>query len=212
MPDPAAEELIADLRRRGVAGERVLSALAAVDRARFVPSELRSRAWRDLALPIGAGQTISQPTIVALMTEALALTGDETVLEIGTGSGYQAAVLSQLCRRVVTVERLPELAEPARRVLGELGITNVAYRAGDGTLGAPGDGPFAGIVVTAAAPDVPPALLDQLAEGGRLAIPVGGRFSQELVRVTRTAGGTERDVLCGCRFVPLIGEQGWPEA
>ena len=143
------------------------------------------------------------------MTAALELTGGETVLEIGTGSGYQTALLARLCERVVTVERLPELAEPAQRVLGELGIENVTFRTGDGTLGAPGDGPFDAIIVTAGAPEVPPALLEQLADGGRLVIPVGPRFSQELLRVRKTADGTGREALLGCRFVPLIGEQGW---
>ena len=205
-----ADELVASLRRRGAASDRVLAAVAAVDRSRFLPPGQRSAAWLDAARPIAGGQTISQPTIVAMMTDALDLTGGETVLEVGTGSGYQAAILSRLCRRVVTVERLPELADPARKLLGELGCDNVEFRAGDGTLGAPGDGPFDGIVVTAAAPGVPPALLDQLADGGRLVIPVGDRFSQDLLRVRKTAGGEEREVLCGCRFVPLVGEQGWP--
>ena len=210
--DPAAA-LVDSLRRQGVASDRTLAAVAAVDRARFLPASQRPTAWHDAARPIAGGQTISQPTIVALMTDALELTGGETVLEIGTGSGYQAAILSRLCRRVVTVERLPELARPARELLGELGCDNVEFRTGDGTLGSADDGPFDAIVVTAAAPDVPPALLDQLAAGGRLVLPVGGGDSQNLVRVRKASGGVGREVrevLCGCRFVPLIGERGWP--
>ncbi|MFH5802513.1 protein-L-isoaspartate(D-aspartate) O-methyltransferase [Alienimonas sp. DA493] len=213
-PEPATPEAAAfaeTLRGRGITDERVIAAVAAVDRARLMPPEQRSTAWVDAARPIGEGQTISQPSLVAMMTEALELTGDETVLEIGTGSGYQAAILAHLCQRVVTVERLAELAEPARKALGELGIDNVTFRTGDGTLGAPEDGPYDAIVVTAAAPDVPPALVEQLAEGGRLVIPVGDRFTQDLLRVRKTAEGTDRTVLCGCRFVPLIGQQGWDE-
>ena len=206
-----AERFADSLRGRGITDERVIAAFAAVDRARLMPAEQRATAWVDAAHPIGAGQTISQPSLVAAMTEALELTGDETVLEIGTGSGYQTAILARLCARVVTVERLPELADPARETLAELGFDNVSFRTGDGTLGAPEDGPYDGILVTAAAPRVPPALLGQLAGGGRLVIPVGGRFSQELLRLRRTADGAERESLLACRFVPLIGEQGWPE-
>ena len=207
-----APEFAESLRRRGIADDRTLAAVAAVDRAAFMPPELRETAWLDAARPIAGGQTISQPSLVAAMTAALELTGNETVLEIGTGSGYQTAILAKLCDRVVTVERLPELAEPARDVLIELGIENVKFRTGDGTLGAPGDGPFDAIIVTAAAPEVPPALLEQLADGGRMVIPVGPRFSQELLRVRKTAGRVERETLLGCRFVPLIGEQGWEDS
>ncbi|NNJ26131.1 protein-L-isoaspartate(D-aspartate) O-methyltransferase [Alienimonas chondri] len=210
MPDPHPAAAFAEsLRGRGIADERVIAAVAAVDRARFMPPGQRSAAWIDAARPIGSGQTISQPSLVARMTGALELTGDETVLEIGTGSGYQAAILARLCARVVTVERLPELADPARETLGELGVENVTFRTGDGTLGAPEEAPFDAIVVTAAAPDVPPALRDQLADGGRLVIPVGDRFTQELIRVRKTGKEFDRETLCGCRFVPLIGEQGW---
>ncbi len=205
-----AANLVEALRHRGIADERVLNAIAAVDRAAFVPSAWRDRAWEDIALPIGSGQTISQPYIVALMTEALALWGDETVLEIGTGSGYQTAILSRLCRRLVTVERLPELADDAKRVLDSLGCDNIVYRVGDGTLGSPDDGPYDGIVVTAAAPDVPRALHEQLADDGRLVLPVGSEDEQSLILVEKTPLGSTRHTLCGCRFVKLIGEQGWP--
>ena len=204
-----AASLVEALRKRGIADERVLSAIGSVDRERFVPPEYRTHAWDDSALPIGGGQTISQPYIVALMTEALCLCGDETVLEVGTGSGYQAAVLSRVCRRLVTIERLPELAEAAKRILDELGCDNITYRVGDGTLGAPEDAPFHGILVTAGAPEIPPALYAQLADGGRLIIPVGAEEDQVLEVIEKTPQGPARRTLCGCRFVRLIGEQGW---
>ena len=205
-----AAEFAETLRRRGIGDDRTRAAVAAVERAAFLPPESRATAYLDAARPIAAGQTISQPSLVALMTAALELTGGETVLEIGTGSGYQAAILAELCDRVVTVERLPELAEPAKRALAGLGYANIEFRTGDGTLGSPADGPFDAVIVTAAAPDVPPALIEQLAEGGRLVIPVGDRFSQDLLRLRKTGGTSERETLCGCRFVPLIGERGWP--
>ncbi|MBA3314006.1 MAG: protein-L-isoaspartate(D-aspartate) O-methyltransferase [Planctomycetota bacterium] len=206
-----SNDLVEALRRRGIADERVLSVIASVDRSRFVPSASAEYAWDDVALPIAGGQTISQPYIVALMSEALDLRGDETVLEIGTGSGYQAAVLCRLCEHVVTIERLPELQDDAKRVLSEIGCNNIGYRAGDGTLGSPADAPFDGILVTAGAPDVPPALYEQLKEEGRLVIPVGPIEQQELVVLEKTPAGPKRRSLCGCRFVKLIGEQGWRE-
>ncbi len=209
MSDPQA--LVQTLRRRGIADERVLNAIASVDRSRFVPAEYQQYAWDDNALPIAGGQTISQPYIVALMSEALELRGDETVLEIGTGSGYQAAVLCHLCRHVVSIERLPELQEDAKRVLAGIGCDNIVFRTGDGTLGASEEGPFDGIIVTAGAPEVPPALYEQLKEEGRLVIPVGPLEQQELVVVQKTSAGAKKRSLCGCRFVKLIGEQGWRE-
>ncbi|MFQ5535951.1 MAG: protein-L-isoaspartate(D-aspartate) O-methyltransferase [Gemmatimonadota bacterium] len=200
------------IRRRGIDDPRLLEALLRVPRERFVPPSARAYAYTDHALSIGNGQTISQPYMVAAMTDALELEGDERVLEIGTGSGYQAAVLAQLARDVYTVERIPELAEHAADLLEELGIRNVHIRVGDGTLGWPEEAPFQGIIVTAAAPDVPPSLLEQLdAEGGRLVAPVGRRSLQELLRIRRDGGLMERETLMGCRFVPLIGEEGWPE-
>ncbi len=162
-------------------------------------------------LPIGAGQTISQPLIVGLMTQALALRGSERVLEIGTGSGYQAAVLSRLAAHVVSVERLAPLAERARRILARLGYHNVEVHVGNGSLGWPQGAPYDAIIVTAGAPHVPPALLGQLADGGRLVIPVGSRTMQDLLLVTRAGATTHTQNLGPVRFVPLIGEQGWPD-
>jgi protein-L-isoaspartate(D-aspartate) O-methyltransferase len=166
-------------------------------------------AYEDMPLPIGHEQTISQPLMVAMMTEALQLRGQERVLEIGTGSGYQAAVLSKLAVVVFSIERLPELAAQARATLAALGITNVHILVGDGSLGLPEHGPYDGIVVTAASPKVPPPLVDQLKPGGRLVIPVGDRHEQMLVRLTMTDTGPQVEQLGGCRFVPLIGQQGW---
>lgn len=188
---------------------RVLEAIRAIPRERFVQEHLRRYAYEDSPLPIGRGQTISQPTIVGMMTEALALTGDERVLEIGTGSGYQAAVLARLCRELVTVEVIDELREGAERVLHALGITNVRVLRATDELGAPALGPYDAIIVTAAAPSVPAPLLEQLAVGGRLVIPVGTREEQRLVLVTRTTDGTTTRNLGACRFVPLVGPHGF---
>ncbi len=192
--------------------ERVLAAMAEVPRHLFVPSVLQARAYEDGPLPIDKRQTISQPWIVARMTELLALTGDETVLEIGTGSGYQAAVLARLCRRVITVERHGELATKARTRLEGLGYRNVTVLSGDGTLGRSEHAPYDGILVTAGAPEVPTPLVAQLAPGGRLVVPVGGRDVQALVRVTaplEPGGGAVTERFTGCRFVPLVGRFGW---
>lgn len=198
------------IRRRGVRDERVLEALEEVPRERFLPRSARRLAYRDRAVHIGSGQTISQPYMVAAMSEALQLTGTEKVLEIGTGSGYQAAILAHLARDVYTVERHRELAERAGPILHDLGLANVHQRVGDGSVGWPEEAPFQAILVTAAAPSPPPALLDQLDEdGGRLVIPVGDPDLQELVRLTRTGTSLTREVLMECRFVPLVGEQGW---
>lgn len=197
------------LASRGIHDSRVLHAIQRTRRDLFVPRAMKQYAYEDDALPIGRGQTISQPYIVALMTQAAELTGDETVLEVGTGSGYQAAILSQLCRRVVTIERIAELAEPARRVLEELGVENVTFITGDGTLGCPKFAPYDAILVTAAAPDTPSPLYEQLRVGGRLIIPVGSEEMQELECVVKTDAGPDINPLCGCRFVKLIGEHGW---
>lgn len=204
-------ELCEHLRERGITDERVLKAIGEVPRERFVPAELLSDAYADIALPIGEGQTISQPYIVGLMSEALHLAGEETVLEIGTGSGYQAAVLSKLCRHVVTVERLEALSKPTQELLLDLGISNVSYSIGDGTLGCPEEAPFDGILVTAAAPDIPSPLFRQLKEGGRLIIPVGTMESQSLLAIEKQNGRPVSEELCECRFVKLIGEAGWEE-
>jgi protein-L-isoaspartate(D-aspartate) O-methyltransferase len=197
------------LVRRGITDEGVLQAMRRVPRHEFVPDVMKPSAYADRPLPIGHDVTISQPYIVALMTQSAELTGDETVLEVGTGSGYQAAILSQLCRQVVTIERIAELAEPAKRVLEELGVENVTFVTGDGTLGCPEFAPYDAILVTAAAPMTPAPLYEQLRIGGRLIIPVGSEEMQELECVVKTEGEPEIHPLCGCRFVKLIGEHGW---
>jgi protein-L-isoaspartate(D-aspartate) O-methyltransferase len=196
---------------RGVKDPRVLEAMRKVPRHEFMPEAIRSQAYGDHALPIGEGQTISQPYMVALMTELLDLKGTERVLEIGTGSGYQAAVLSELCEKVFTIERVKTLAERARQNLDRLGYRNVAMKVYDGTYGWKEVAPFDAILVTAAAPEVPPSLIDQLKEGGRLVIPVGERFTQILVKVIRTATGIRQETSVPCVFVPLIGNHGWKE-
>jgi protein-L-isoaspartate(D-aspartate) O-methyltransferase len=198
------------LARDGLRDARVLQALRAIPRHLLVPEALQGQAYRDVALPIGAGQTISAPGVVAAMSEALALSGHETVLEVGTGSGYQAAILSRLAARVVSIERVPRLAAGARRTLDQLGITNVVVYLGDGTLGRRQDAPFEAIVVTAGGPSVPAPLLEQLAIGGRLVGPFGAREQQRLVRVRRTAEREYVEETIGrCRFVDLIGTHGW---
>ncbi len=209
--ETARENLVRSLRFE-VQDERVLAAMARVPREHFLPLELRPYAYEDRPLPIGYGQTISQPLRVAIMTAALALAGEETVLEVGTGSGYQAAVLSHLARRVVTVERVPELAEAAHQRLIELGYCNVAVHRTGAVLGWPPDAPYDGIIVTAGAPRVPRALLNQLAMGGRLVIPVGDRRLQQLLQVTKTEKGQTVRKLGDCRFVPLIGRGAWAES
>jgi protein-L-isoaspartate(D-aspartate) O-methyltransferase len=197
------------LRQRDIVDERVLDAMARVPRELFVPPEERSRAYTDAALPIGSGQTISQPYMVARICEVLALHGSERVLDVGTGSGYQAAVLAELAAEVVTIERIPELAEEAKRTLGEAGYENVEVRIGDGTLGVRDLAPFKAIAVAAAAPDVPETLYEQLEPGGRMAIPVGKRRSQDLLLVVRSPEGPAVIRSVPCRFVPLLGEEGF---
>jgi protein-L-isoaspartate(D-aspartate) O-methyltransferase len=206
----ARRRMVERLREAGVRDPRVLAALDAVPRHGLIPEALRAQAYKDAALPIGGGQTISAPSTVAAMTEALALAGDECVLEIGTGSGYQAAVLAALCERVVSIERLPRLAANARRALDRLGVSNVVVHLGDGSLGRPAEGPYAAILITAGAPAVPEPLLEQLAPGGRLVAPVGPRGGQRLIRIRREAdGGFTREELGTCRFVDLVGRHGW---
>lgn len=195
------------LRRRGIASEAVLDAMRRVPRHRFVAENAPRAAYDDEPLPIGSGQTISQPFIVARMTELLEIDRTSRVLEVGTGSGYQAAVLAELTPDVWTVERHPELAERARRTLSDLGYSTVRVVEGDGSLGLPAQAPFDAIVVTAAAPRVPQALLEQLVIGGRLVIPVGGLASQSLRLVRRGPEGYHETDVLGCRFVPLIGAQ-----
>lgn len=200
------------VRSRGVTDPRVIEAMLKVPRHLFVPEALSSQAYNDFPLPIGERQTISQPYMVGVMSEALQLRGDEKVLEIGTGSGYQAAVLALLARQVFSLERIPELARQARRTLDSCGFARVNIRVTDGTYGWENEAPFDGIVVTAGAPAVPRPYLDQLTIGGRLVIPVGDRISQVLVRVTRRGEQDFREErLFGCRFVPLVGNHGWRE-
>jgi len=191
--------------------KRVLTVMSRIPRELFVPPEVQHLAYEDAPLPIGLDQTISQPFIIALMTEALELSGEEKVLEIGTGSGYQAAILAELARRVITVERLPVLAESAKKVLTSLGYTNIEmHRAGE-TLGWPPQAPYQAIMVTAAAPEVPTDLLAQLAIGGRMVIPVGSRYVQDLYKITRGKKKNKVKNLGGCRFVALIGKDAWEE-
>ncbi len=199
------------LQRRGIHDRRVLAAMAKVPRERFIATRLRGESYADRALSIDCGQTISQPYIVGLMTQALELSGAETVLEIGTGSGYQTAILAELAQEVITVERHGELLERAADVLSELGYGNVSLILGDGTVGWPNRSPYDRILVTAAAAEYPPALFSQLDEGGTLVIPLGGRDYQTLQAIRKVAGCPEAVNLSACRFVPLIGDQGWPE-
>jgi len=203
-------ELIRSLSAE-IGDKRVLEAMARIPRERFVPAEARYLAYADKPLAIGQEQTISQPLIIAMMTEALELAGDEKVLEVGTGSGYQAAILAELCRLVITTERLPSLAETARKTLSGLGYTNIEIHPAGETLGWQRDAPYDAIVVTAGAPTVPPTLVEQLAIGGRMVIPVGSRYLQSLYKVTRGKKRNRVQELCGCRFVPLIGEDAWGE-
>jgi len=208
-----AEMVRTQIEARGVHDARVLAAMRAVPRERFVQRGWEPEAYDDNPLPIAAGQTISQPYIVAFMSEALQLRGDERVLEVGSGSGYAAAVLARLAREVHSVEHHAVLAEGARAALAALGITNVQVHHADGTLGWPAAAPYDAIVVTAAGPEVPPALMEQLALGGRLVMPIGERDgAQWLVRLTLVSEHeTQREELMGVRFVPLTGAQGWPE-
>jgi protein-L-isoaspartate(D-aspartate) O-methyltransferase len=199
------------LRGRRIRSERVLQAMLRVPRHEFVAEELCTRAYDDAPLPIGEGQTISQPYMVASMSEALELTGSERVLEVGTGSGYQAAVLGHLAREVYTIESRMGLALAARERLARLGgYDNVHVHAGDGTLGLPELAPFDAILVAAGAPEIPPPLVAQLAEGGRIVVPVGGANEQQLVRGRKVGGELRSVALYYCRFVPLVGRHGWP--
>jgi protein-L-isoaspartate(D-aspartate) O-methyltransferase len=197
------------IRRRGIRDEGVLSAMEEVPRHLFVPKEIRHRAYADEPLAIGEGQTISQPYIVAEMTAALRLSGTEKVLEVGTGSGYQTAILARLCREIVTIERFASLSDEARRLLATMGIRSVTFVVGDGSLGSPGHAPFDRILSAAASPTVPDPWVSQLSDGGIIVLPVGGRYEQELTRVTLLSGRTESEALGGCRFVPLVGMHGF---
>ena len=208
----AREKMVKNqLAPRGIKDPRVLEVMGKVHRDRFVEEALVGEAYNDHPLPIGHRQTISQPYIVALMTEALELKGEENTLEIGTGSGYQTAILAELSEKVYTIERVRPLLVKARNMLAELGYSNIMFKAFDGTLGWKEYEPYDAIMVTAGAPKIPQPLLDQLAEDGRLVIPVGNKFSQELIKVTRKKGNYVQENLGGCRFVDLVGVHGWKD-
>jgi len=200
------------IKSRGIGDQRVLKVMETIPRHFFVDEALRDQAYNDNPLPIDERQTISQPYIVALMTEALNLKGNEKVLELGTGSGYQTAILAELAERVFSIERIASLASGARKILDSLNYYNVAIRVGDGTYGWKEESPFDAIIVTAGAPDIPKTLVEQLIVGGRLVIPIGGRHSQALIKLTRLSediNDVNKEDLGGCRFVDLVGDHGW---
>lgn len=203
--------MIRRLEAQGITDRRVLEVMGLIPRHLFIPVALWDHAYADHPVPIDCGQTISQPYIVALMTQALQVEKSDRVLEIGTGSGYQTAILAELAQHVYTIERFAELSEKARKLLTDAGYTNISFRVGDGTLGWPEEAPFQKIIVTAAAPEVPPSLVEQLAEGGRMVIPVGGRQLQTLLLLMKEHGQLRREELCACSFLPLIGKEGWPD-
>jgi protein-L-isoaspartate(D-aspartate) O-methyltransferase len=211
MDFAAARVALIQHLRYEIKDERVLSAMGRVPRELFVPSAHHQAAYEDRPLPIQLGQTISQPLIVAMMTEALELSGTERVLEIGTGSGYQAAILAELAHWVVTVERHQQLAEKAKEVLDKLGYTNIEVHLAERTLGWRQGAPYDAIIVTAGAPKVPQDLLDQLAAGGRLVVPIGSRYEQDLLKVTKQNHEITIQNLGPCRWVPLVGEEAWSE-
>ena len=209
--DARGQMLHQQLQRRGIHDENVLAAMGRVPRERFVSRRMLHQAYADRALPIGCGQTISQPYIVALMSQTLECSGHETVLEIGTGSGYQTAILAEIAREVISIERFADLSKQAGALLGELGYRNVTLAVGDGTLGWPNRSPYDRIIATAAAARSPPALFEQLQEKGILVIPVGAYDYQHLQVIRKVDGSPRSANLSPCRFVPLVGAQGWPE-
>jgi protein-L-isoaspartate(D-aspartate) O-methyltransferase len=200
------------IESRGITDPKVLAALRSVPRHLFVSEALRDQAYGDFPLPIGEQQTISQPFIVAEMTQALELGKDDRVLEIGTGSGYQAAILAQIAYRVYTVERIRALYLQARKLLDKLQYHNIVMRCADGTVGWEDQSPFDAIIVTAGAPIIPDLLINQLTEGGRLVVPVGNQHSQDLIKITKDRSGVHQTNLGGCRFVKLVGKHGWRES
>jgi protein-L-isoaspartate(D-aspartate) O-methyltransferase len=202
------QQLIA---RTDIIDKKVLEAFFKVPRHKFVSDKDQTSAYSDFPLPIGSGQTISQPYMVALMTQCLKLNGKEKVLEIGTGSGYQTAILAEIAKEVYTVERFAELSASAEKILNKLGYKNIRFKAGDGTLGWEEEAPFDGIIVTAGAPFVPKPLLDQLKDNGRLVIPVGPNLNQTLTVYTKKGNQIDSEQICGCMFVPLIGKEGWKD-
>ncbi|OGB89585.1 protein-L-isoaspartate O-methyltransferase [candidate division WOR-1 bacterium RIFCSPHIGHO2_01_FULL_53_15] len=195
---------------RGIKDEKVLEAFRKVPRHEFVPENMRYAAYDDGALPIGSGQTISQPYMVAVMTELLKLKGGEKVLEVGTGSGYQAAILAEICRKVITIERFQALSDGAKNILDRLGYDNIEFIVSDGTEGYAEETPYDAIIVTAGCPDIPQPLADQLAEGSHLVLPVGERYLQTLTVATKEKGKLKIEKSIGCVFVPLVGKYGWP--
>ena len=214
MKDPliARERMVEEqLKSRGIKDQRILAAFLEVPRHKFVEDYLKYKAYEDYPLSIGFGQTISQPYMVAIMTESLRVRPSHRILEIGSGSGYQAAILSRLCSVVYSIERVSALASRARKTLDDLGYFNIHIRIGDGTMGLPQDGPYDGIIVTAGAPHVPEALIEQLSPGGCLIIPVGDQSLQDLKRITKSTEGAKEESLGGCRFVKLIGKNGWSD-
>ncbi len=196
---------------RGISDKKVIAAFRKVPRHEFITEEFLESAYSDYPLPIGNKQTISQPYMVALMTECLGLEGDEKVLEIGTGSGYQTAILAELSREVYSVERFQELTDSARKIMDKLGYKNCTIKTGDGTLGWEEHAPYNGIIVTAGAPGIPESLIKQLSDGGKLVIPIGSGFGQALTVVEKRGNFFDSKEVCGCVFVPLVGREGWPE-
>ncbi|MCD6170075.1 MAG: protein-L-isoaspartate(D-aspartate) O-methyltransferase [Candidatus Latescibacteria bacterium] len=205
------EMVVTQLEARDITNPEVLQAMRMVPRHRFVDRSLWHQAYDDRPLPIGQGQTISQPYMVALMTQCLQPSKDHGVLEVGTGSGYQAAILAEIVRQVFTIERNPELSQKAQILLEELGYRNIRFKIGDGTLGWEQFSPYDRILVTAGAPDIPTSLLDQLSDSGKMVIPVGGAYYQDLMLIEKEGKKVRKRDVCGCTFVPLVGKQGWEE-
>ncbi|MDD5454681.1 MAG: protein-L-isoaspartate(D-aspartate) O-methyltransferase [Candidatus Ratteibacteria bacterium] len=197
------------IKARGINGEKVLKAMREIPRHLFIPEQQRSYAYEDFPVPIGEGQTISQPHIVALMTEMLQLKGHEKVLEIGTGSGYQSAILSKIAKEVYTVEKIEYLALKAEKIFKILGYNNIKVKIGDGTEGWSEHAPYDGIIITAGSPKIPEPLIEQISEDGRLVIPIGDAFSQDLTVAQKIKGKLTKRIICGCIFVPLIGKHAW---